>query len=165
MLQTIRRLIGSVILTWILTLSLGCGGDAKRLEVHPVKGTVIYKGEPMKGGGSILFMPTIEGGKEASGTIEQDGTFTLKTYEDGDGAAAGQYRIVVYQVTVEEPENTADGEESTGEPTETVPAEAQIPRIYSNGTRSPLQQEVKAEENDLRIELEANPNTGRPRGA
>jgi hypothetical protein len=163
MVHNTRSLAGLVILASLIAISPGCGGDAKRLDVHPVKGTVHYKGEPMKGGGSILFFPTSgdSGMKEASGTIKEDGTFELKTYEDGDGAAAGEYRVVVYQLTTTEPEASTDGQESGGEPIETVAEKDRIPNIYSDSALSPKLQEVKAGENVLKIELEANPNGNR----
>lgn len=160
--SNIRGLTGLIILACFLANGLGCGENQNRLEVHPVKGTIHYKGEPMKGGGSILLFPMGAGGKEVSGTIKEDGTFTLKTYErdEGEGAPVGQYRVVIYQVTMQEPESSPE-QESTGEATQNVAAKDQIPQIYSNPARSPIITEVKVGENDLKIELEANPNAHR----
>ena len=39
-----------------------------------------------------------DGGQIASGRIEQDGSFRLSTFGDGDGAVAGRHRAIVVQV-------------------------------------------------------------------
>ena len=152
------RSTGLAALLALFAISLGCGGGPEQLPVHPAKGVVRYKGEPMKGGGTVIFYP-MGSGKEASGTINEDGTFTLQTYEANDGAAEGQYRVVVYQVTMQEPESSPETE-STGEATEIVPKADQIPKIYSDATQSPVTKEITAGENDLTIELEQNVSRG-----
>jgi hypothetical protein len=159
MLHSTQSLAGLVILTGLLAIGSGCGGGVEQLEVHPVKGVVHYKGQPMKGGGTILFFPVSEGGKEASGTIKEDGTFTLKTYKEDDGAAPGQYRVAIYQVTTQEPE-TSPEQETTGEAIDTVDAKDRIPMIYTNPTHSPVTQEIKEGENDLKIELQSDTQRG-----
>jgi hypothetical protein len=139
----------------------GCGKGEERLEVHPVKGVVLFNNEPMKGGGSINFFPMEKGGRAAAGTINEDGTFTLESYRDGDGAgaAAGKYRVVINQTTVQEGEGSTGGEESATESVETVEKKDRIPETYSNAANSPLIQEIQSGENNLEIKLVTNPNT------
>ncbi len=160
--QTTRCFFGLVLFGSLLVFS-GCGKEEERLEVHPAKGVVHFKGQPMKGGGSINFFPMSKGGRDASGTINEDGTFTLTSYQGGEGAgaAAGQYRVVINQVTMKEGAGSTNGEEGGGESEETVAKADQIPLIYADPLRSPAVQEIKAGDNDLKIELEANPNANR----
>lgn len=75
----------------------GCGGSTEQaatlLKPVPVKGSVLYKGKPLTGG-TVRFEPE-DGGREASGNIEPDGTFTLTTFQAADGAVAGKHRVAV----------------------------------------------------------------------
>lgn len=75
----------------------GCGGATEQasslLKPVPVKGSVLYKGKPLSGG-SVRFEPE-DGGREAAGNIEQDGSFTLTTFQSADGAVAGKHRVAV----------------------------------------------------------------------
>ena len=98
----------TLLLAALIGVATGCGGD-KKLPVHTVKGVVTYNGKPMVGGGSILFLPTEGGaGKEASGIIGSDGSFQLTTYSQNDGAPAGEFKVVIRQTTVQEPEGGSD---------------------------------------------------------
>ena len=75
----------------------GCGSATEQatslLKPVPVKGSVLYKGKPMTGG-TVRFEPE-DGGREASGNIEPDGSFTLTTFQSADGAVAGKHRVAV----------------------------------------------------------------------
>ncbi len=92
---------GSTSCTCYLTLGVffltGCGGTTEQvsnlLKPVPVKGTVTYKGKPLTGG-TIRFEPE-DGGREAAGNIEPDGSFTLSTFQSNDGAVAGSHKVAV----------------------------------------------------------------------
>lgn len=148
------RLCCLVLAVTVLLLSAGgCGSEVKKLTVHPVSGIVRFNGKPMKGGGAIIFFPKDGNGKEASGTIAEDGTFTLKTYEEGDGAAAGEYRVVIHQMTTKEPPISEDTGEAHGGPIETVAKKERIPRVYGSASESPLYTTVKEGPNDIPLEV------------
>lgn len=70
----------------------GCGGSGPYSgALYPVKGQVLLAdGKPLAGG-TIRFIPT-QGGLPASGKIEADGTFSLKS-KSRDGAAPGEYKV------------------------------------------------------------------------
>jgi hypothetical protein len=70
----------------------GCGGTGPYTgTLYPVKGQVLLAdGKPLPGG-TVQFLPK-QGGLPASGKIEADGTFSLKS-KTRDGAAPGEYRI------------------------------------------------------------------------
>jgi hypothetical protein len=76
----------------------GCGGDG-RVDVNPVAGKVTVKGQPAVGA-QLIFYAQDEALKEPGipvpeGTVGEDGSFRLTTYEEGDGAPAGQYKVSV----------------------------------------------------------------------
>ena len=85
----------AVCFTLLFLLNLpGCGGDGPYSgALYPVKGQVILAdGRPLEGG-SVQFIPT-RGGLPASGKIESDGSFSLKS-KSREGAAPGEYRVRV----------------------------------------------------------------------
>ena len=72
----------------------GCNGDEPQLA--PVRGTVYYRGEPLRGG-VIVFVPDDSrggSGPMAQAEIGPDGTYTLLT-EGKKGAVPGWHRITV----------------------------------------------------------------------
>ena len=99
--MTIIRNIGTAFRNSCLAGSImfisGCGGATEQasilLKPVPVKGSVMFKGKPLAGG-TVRFEPE-DGGREAAGNIEPDGTFTLTTFESADGAVAGKHRVAV----------------------------------------------------------------------
>ncbi len=143
-------------LAGVLVAAVGCGGGSDAVEVHPVHGTITYQGKPMAGGGSIAFVPTGgQKGKGAGGTINEDGTYTLTTYADGDGSMVGDFRVVISQTVQKEPEPGAPGEEGSGsgEPIFVVQEGDRIPAVYTDFTGSPLNATVKAGPNQLNFDL------------
>jgi hypothetical protein len=79
----------------VLTATLGCGGGVLPASVHPVKGKVVLgDGKPLTSG-RIHFAPQRQPGRPAAGTISRDGTFTLTTVTEGDGAETGDYRVYI----------------------------------------------------------------------
>jgi hypothetical protein len=82
-------------------LAAGCAGGRKTgdiPETHPVKGKVIdAKGNPLKGG-AVQFELDQPADMTIVGSIENDGTYSLKTIRDkseSPGAPPGEYQVVV----------------------------------------------------------------------
>lgn len=74
-----------------LSLIVGCGKSG-RLETYQTAGTVMFvDGEAVEEGGIIL---SATGLPPARGVIE-NGRFSLMTYETGDGAVAGKFKVAV----------------------------------------------------------------------
>jgi hypothetical protein len=72
----------------------GCRPSAEQLA--PVKGKVLYRGQPLQGG-VIVFIPDSSRGTSghlAVADIQPDGTFTLKT-NDVLGAVPGHHKVTV----------------------------------------------------------------------
>jgi hypothetical protein len=127
----------------------GCGKGSG--AGYPVSGKITYRGAPMVAGGSVRFVPlSVEGGKEAGGVIEKDGTYKLNT-----NVVPGNYRVEVYQNTVLEPTVFGPGEEedrpivSKEVP---LPADKKISDVYK-GENSPLKVTIEEKDNDIPLEL------------
>jgi hypothetical protein len=120
----------------------GCGPKFNTTPpptVYPVKGKVLLaNGQPVTGG-IITFHPKTRLGAEASGEIGPDGSFQLTTIVKNDGALPGSYTVSVNPYF-------KDGRESA------VPA-SRVPPKFGASETSDLTAEVKAEDNNLKIEL------------
>jgi len=91
---------------WCLVLASSCGKKSKipevkgdLLPVYPVKGTLEMNGKPF-GGAALKFYPLARFPKDASQILphawtQEDGSFTVSTYADNDGAPVGRYRVTV----------------------------------------------------------------------
>ncbi len=96
-----------------------------------VSGKVTYKGQPLKHG-NILFQPSV--GPPAKGEIGPDGSFTLSTLKNKDGAVIGKHRVQV--ICTAPPAKPAN-------PDEEIPsAKSLIPEKYSNYATSEISVEV-----------------------
>jgi hypothetical protein len=79
---------------WLFLLGLtSCGGPGPYSgTLYPVKGQVLVAdGKPLTGG-SVQFIPK-QGGLPASGKIETDRSFSLKSLKSREGAAPGEYKV------------------------------------------------------------------------
>jgi hypothetical protein len=91
--MVVRHLCRLVVI-WLTCLVFGCGSER---SVHPVQGHVRSSDGRHATFGTVEFKAD-DGGHIASGRIEQDGSFRLSTFGDGDGAVAGRHRAIVVQV-------------------------------------------------------------------
>ncbi len=112
----------------------GCGGNTP--EVAPVEGKVLISGQPLTTG-RIITTPAA--GRGATGYIQQDGTFELSTYGEGDGALLGTHSVAVlaYEGTPSGPEGGA--------------RKLLVPERYINDMTSGLTIEVKADEDNVPV--------------
>lgn len=127
---------------------IGCGDN-----VAPVKGTVKYKGEAVKGG-TITFSPISDRkdpGKGASGKVGDDGTFTLSTHGTGDGAIVGKHKITYTAPAPEAPKEVKPGEKTPPDPP---------PSPYIGLAPKTPEVEVKAGPNTIEVELQIDTGGG-----
>ena len=122
-------------LIWVMA---GCAGrDSERAKVYPVHGAVFFNGKPATG--AVVRVHGVEANGGAvlpRAVVQKDGTFSLTTYEAGDGVPAGRYRASVYW--------RQQGREEEQE------GPSLIPERYSRPETSGLEIEIKAEpENKL----------------
>ena len=87
---------------WVGLLSLvavlGCGGSGENFPTAAVTGKVTFEGQPVTGG-ELVFAPISDvagkpAGKNGGAMIGSDGTFTVSTYGENDGAVIGKHRVV-----------------------------------------------------------------------
>lgn len=121
-----------------LVVSLvGCGDG--RPSVVPAKGRVYINGEPLTGYVGFVRVEPV-GTRAASGEIsEADGSFTLTSFEAGDGCVPGTHPVAVIV-------NTTIGEELV----------SLIPEHYADSSTSGLQITVGDDPAELRIDLEGD---------
>ncbi|MEM8733441.1 MAG: carboxypeptidase regulatory-like domain-containing protein [Planctomycetota bacterium] len=80
---------------------IGLAGCSDQLKTYPVKGKVQFEGgNPVVVG--MVELQSIEHKINARGDINRDGTFTLTTFAEGDGAIAGKHKCVVLQMVMTE---------------------------------------------------------------
>ncbi len=115
---------------------VGCGGPRN----YPVKGKVTYKenGRPL-GGGYVLFQKAGDASVQASGDLEEDGSYELGNFK-GMGAFEGEYEVLVQPRALED-----------------NPEVLPIHPRFTNFTTSGLKYTVKPGANEFNIEVERNP--------
>ncbi len=107
------RLSRLVMIVAGLTSLAGCGGSAPTLV--PAEGVVLIDGEPAADI-SVQFLPDeIEGEPRPTSyaVTDAEGRFTLKTYEQGEGAVLGGHNVILVDTLEERPEQ---GQEFTRPP-------------------------------------------------
>lgn len=74
-----------------LVVAVGCGdGLPQRV---PVAGKVLIDGQPLTRG-TIRMMP-VEGGRQSTGQIADDGSFVITTFKPGDGCVLGKHVVTI----------------------------------------------------------------------
>jgi hypothetical protein len=123
---------------FLLTGACGCA----RRDLYPVRGRVVFdQGGPIDplAGGLVIFEPLDPKMKvSARGDIQPDGSFRLSTFQQGDGAPLGEYRVLVSPPT---PPSQA----------KEIPAPVVIHPRFHDLEKTPLRQTVRPEANELTL--------------
>jgi hypothetical protein len=101
----------------------------------PVSGTVLLAGHLLEGGEVEFHSPSAR----ATGRIEPDGSYRLTTFQPGDGAVPGVYRVAVRPL-----------HSQSGTPLVSIPAR------YADPETSGLSYEIVQSTNVIDIALEAD---------
>lgn len=117
----------------------GCRGS----RTSPVNGVVLLDGKPLADA-SVQFISESDG-RTATGQTDQEGKFSMSTYEPRDGVLPGSYKVVVSP-----PMGTPDpAKYSTAEDAMTGASKAakkstapEFPQKYTRADQTPLKQEV-----------------------
>jgi hypothetical protein len=86
---------------YLLFASLGCAPSNPK--TYPVQGRVFFEDERNVELGSVEFRLDSDSQRTvARGKIAPDGSFSLSTFEPGDGALPGKYKVIVQQMVIAE---------------------------------------------------------------
>jgi hypothetical protein len=156
-----HRLFRACVAVLGLAAAAGCGGDKPKWQrpkpVH-AGGVVRLNGQPLESALVTFTNPTL--GVSASGRSDAEGKFTLTTFEQGDGAVPGKYKVSVSKVIA--PPGLVDKTAApvmrrAGAPPAPQPRWL-IPKRYGNAETSGLTAEVsEAGSSEIVLELHGSP--------
>jgi hypothetical protein len=136
---------GAFLTVLVCSCSSGNGGD--RLPVYPVKGKVLFRGQPPVGA-VVLFHPlsyTDERTGMPRGEVDENGEFEVSTYTTHDGAPAGDYAVTVTWYTNA---REAEQDERHAEPSRGT---ERLGNRFSDPKTSPIRRTVKEGTNELEL--------------
>lgn len=138
----------------VALLFAGCGGGSdkwrqNRPKLSPATGTVMFNGEPL--GDAVVMLYPVAGTHSASAHTDSSGRFVLTTFDQNDGAVAGDYQVSVIKARVEyEP----DPENPRTSPPMYHAEQSLIPENYGDQAKSDLRATIPTDgEADLKLEL------------
>jgi len=159
----------SPLLPALLLLSLaglaGCGGEgsAPPPDRVPVTGIVMYKGAPVEG--ALVTFYNEKAPRNATGTTDKDGKFSLTMIDTNDGAIPGTNVITVTKADAAAPAPAQTGgppspedlakkmaEMKMGDP-KAKKATGSLPAKYASQTTTPLKEDVSASNNQFTLQL------------
>ena len=141
---------GTFLIGATLLLALGCGGGERTEGLAPVTGRITYDGQPVPAG-QIHFYPA-DGKRQSSGTIDADGNYALTSYKPGDGALIGKHRVVIDATRPMDPLPDPDTLDAT-KAAPPKPPERILPAQYYDRATTPLEREVKDDDNVIDFDI------------
>jgi hypothetical protein len=130
-----RRLAFVVGASWLAIAALatlaGCSRNSQRVSVS---GQVLIDGEPLRYG-QVVFVP--KGTRPSTADLDENGRFTLTSFDPNDGAALGVHQIAVF----------------ANEQLDQTRTKWHAPQKYSFYKTSGLTQEITGPTDSLVIEL------------
>jgi|GEM_PF-405632 len=122
----------------------GCGSSEERVDVHPVRGSVLVGGPPTAGV-KLQFHPTDATDQIfPRATTDALGEFQLSTYKPEDGIPAGEYVVTASWKQID-----AGGEDIEMHPDEMADAEEKLDVAVTDPVTTPLKVTVAENENQL----------------
>jgi hypothetical protein len=148
-----RWLTVSLVVFGFGAVTIGCGGNSPRPPMGKVSGKVTYDGTAVNQG-RVTFTPVTgdgdSGGTSAMGVIESDGSYSLTTFNTGDGALVGQHIVTVVVPT--EDIRELNKPRPDGSIPYILPKEL-VPKRYTDPKLTPLRYTVEAGQNSIDIPL------------
>lgn len=84
------RLVALLVIALFVSILSGCA--EKRIEVFPVSGKIVYQGKPPVGATVVLHpVNALDSDFAPTGTVKDDGSFAITSYDPDDGAPLGDY--------------------------------------------------------------------------
>ncbi len=133
-----QQLSSKCVFVCLLCISLsGCGQENWKARTYPVTGSVTINGAFPEGlFVKLLTLDSAPIDRRESvpwGKVESDGTFSIRTYDKGDGAPAGLYAVVL---------------KWPADPT-TIDTIDRLGGAYETSEKSPLQVTIEKKRNEL----------------
>jgi hypothetical protein len=137
--RSLAAKIGIVLAMFVL-LSVVTACKKSSVKLYPVKGKVLFKGQPAEGA-QVVFRPATEDSSAKPqpnpyADVRADGSFTLRTEPYGEGAPAGDYVVMISWYTRSDPEDA-------------LTSKSKLPAKYADPTNPVIKATVKEGENDL----------------
>jgi hypothetical protein len=129
--------VRQLLLAFVLLILPAC--EAKRYEripLYPVRGKVLFDGKPAAGA-EVRFNPLRPAEKKEFypvAKVEADGSFTLTTFENKDGAPPGEYLVTIRWEDISSKQD---------------PPPDRLKGRYTDPKKSPWRVQVREEANDL----------------
>ena len=125
----------------------GCGGSSNTKPTAAVSGTVKYEGNPVSGG-VLIFSPIGDSknnqpGKAGEAVINPDGSFTVTTYKDGDGAVIGKHRVNYMAPPTEQPAAPEGGHAAAPPPSKYAGLSPKVTEVTVSNSRDGNKLEVE----------------------
>ena len=135
-----QRSTAAVLLAGAVAFWFWPSGPSHPVAVHPVKGKAVMEGTPMAGAHLVLYPDPdskIPAGITSRGTVADDGSFELSTFNHKDGAPSGEFVVtVVWSKPV-----IVDGETQSGP--------SLVSAVYSKPDSSPLRIKIAVDTKEL----------------
>jgi hypothetical protein len=128
----------------------GCAKKDTRPARVPVSGTVLHKGQPVAQA-TVIFEP-VGNTPAAAGETDAAGRFQLTTFDTGDGAVPGEYKVAIRKVQL----NRGDRSEQASDDQVGPPPDEKwlLPAKYGYTNTSGLAATVQADaKNEFKFEL------------
>ena len=122
-------------------LTIGCGDSGP--PKASVTGKVTFEGKPVTKG-TVTFLAIDPKGRNATGAIGPDGSYTLQTETAGDGALLGDYVVGI---------SARDDEVLDYTPPKPIPPKYLVPAKYEDPKTSELKATVKSGSNSFPFDL------------
>lgn len=132
----------------------GCtGGGADQVPVYPVSGQVTMGGNPVPNA-TVTFSPKSDQ-PTAIGRTDAEGRYQLRTYAEADGAAAGEYAVIISKAADAPAEEAAHGPDFETPAYPGQKAGSVLPEEYASAATTPLTATVtEGGENNIDFSLE-----------
>lgn len=139
-----------------VSLVVGCGDSSGLPPRYVVTGKVTYNGAPVPKG-TVTFEPASPDGRHASGAIT-DGTYSMSTLGDNDGAMPGDYKVVIISTEIDTSEIAARSKGGAAHHDDAFAkavknAKNLVPTKYGRSDTSGLTAKVEAKSNSIDFNL------------
>ena len=143
--------VGVIVIASLLLAGCG-GGSAGRLTVYPTTGKISMAGGPLVG--AVVTFVSSEGKPSAIGRTDEQGVYHLTTYEAQDGAAAGNFSVVLALIQPSSSSPASTDESHAAGVNDPLPSNSHsgkgqtgdnvLPEMYTSAASTPFHAEVKS---------------------